>query len=85
MFTSGYRLLAMNQLSDSLTSFHFIALVDNTVEVIIPSSGLSAISTVTIVQNLGWLLHCIFADPALYPHLSPDTLQLPRLRVSACK
>jgi len=42
-------------------------------EVIIPSSGLSAISTVAIVQNLGWLSHCIFADPALYPQLSPDT------------
>jgi len=72
-FTSGHRLLAMDQLSDSLTPFHFIASVDDRGEVIIPSSGLSAISTVTIVQNLGWLLHCIIADPSLYPHLSPDT------------
>jgi hypothetical protein len=64
-FTSGHRLLAMDQLSDSLTPFHFIASVDDRGEVIIPSSGLSAISTVTIVQNLGWLLHCIIADPSL--------------------
>jgi hypothetical protein len=63
----------MDQLPDSLTLFHFIALVDDNGAVVIPSSGFSAISMVTIVQNLGWLLHCIFADPALYPHLSPDT------------
>jgi len=72
-FTSGHRLLAMDQLPDSLTPFHFIASVDNNGAVVIPSLGLSAISTVTNVQNLGWLLHCIFADPAHYPHLSPDT------------
>jgi len=28
-FTSGHRLLAMDQLSDSLTPFHFIASVDD--------------------------------------------------------
>jgi len=91
-FTSGHRLLAMDQLPDSLTPFHFIASVDNDGAVVIPSSGLSAISTVTIVQNLGWLLHCIFADPALYPHLSPDmspfmfrSCFVPCLRGSSCK
>jgi len=56
-FTSGHRLLAMDQLSDSLTPFHCIALVDNNSAVVIPPSGLSAISMVTIVQNMGWLLH----------------------------
>jgi hypothetical protein len=72
-FTSGHCLLAMDQLSDSLTPFHFIASINNNGEVVIPSLGLSIISMVTIVHNLAWLLHSIFADPALYPHLSPDT------------
>ena len=66
-FTSGHRLLAMDQLSDSLTPFHFIASVNDKGEVIIPSLGLSAISTVTILQNLGWLLHCIFCGPSALP------------------
>jgi hypothetical protein len=38
-----------------------------------PLAGLSAISAVTILGNIGWLLHCIFSDPALYPELSADT------------
>ena len=40
-FTSGHCLLAMDHLSDFLTPFHFIASVDNTGAVVIPSSGLS--------------------------------------------
>jgi len=73
-FTSGHRLTSAEHLSDSITPLHFVASITSTDGgFIMPLAGLSAISAVTILGNIGWLLHCIFSDPALYPELSADT------------
>jgi hypothetical protein len=60
-FTSGHRLTSADHLSDSITPLHFFASITSTDGgFIMPLAGLSAISVVTILGNIGWLLHCAF-------------------------
>jgi hypothetical protein len=69
---SCHRLCTEKQCSEALTPFHFL--------LSLPKRGLQfreaallAISLVVVVCNIGWLLHCIFLDPALPPELPAES------------
>ena len=69
---SGHHLFTADQCGEALTPFHFLLSLPGQ-GLQFREAGFSAMSVVVLVGNIGWLLHCIFLDPALPPELPAES------------